>query len=185
MDNPADSGGKYLRIIIVAGSTVVLAMWLTWFFVPSIWTESSFVSGNASAAEYDGLVGGLAALIILFGIYVWTRSHSDPPLLVLTGLALLAAALIVVFASAYFYFGSSANFTTESAVHHGAGRLTHIDALSLAVGTLTTAGSTVSPRSQWARGVVMAQQLVDFAFIGFIATVAISRFRQPARTREG
>jgi hypothetical protein len=185
MDNPAGSGGKHLRIIIAAGAMVVLASWLTWFFLPSIWTESSFVSGNASKAEYDALVAGLAVLIIAFGIYVWTRSQSDPPLIVLTGLALLAAALIVVFASAYFYFGSSANFATESAVHLGAARLSHIDALSLAVGTLTTAGSTVSPRSQWARSVVMTQQLVDFAFIGFIATIAISRFRQPAQTREG
>jgi hypothetical protein len=148
-------------------------MWLSWFFSPSFWSES-LVAGRASHADYDALEVVLIVLVFLFGWYVWRHSHEDAPLTILAGLVVLTGALLVVFASTYFNFGSAQNFV----IHHG-GRLTHIDALSLAVGNLSTAGSTVTPRSQWARGIVMTQQLVDFAFLGFIAAIAISRLRAP------
>ena len=166
-------------IAIGLGAVVVLGMWLSWFFVPSFWNESLDAT-RASRADYEALVGVLVLLVGVFGWYVWTRSQTDPPILVIAGLAVLAAGLIVGFASAYFYFGSLQNFGGLGGPPHPT-RLSHIDALSLAVGTLTTAGSSVSARSQWAKGLVMTQQLVDFVFIGLIATIAVGRIRIASR----
>lgn len=92
---------------------------------------------------------------------------------------MLTGALVIVFASTYFYFGSPHNFVAPFGSPSMTGRLTHLDALSLAVGTLTTAGSADLPRSQWARGLVTTQELVDLVLFGFIAVIAIGRFRLP------
>jgi hypothetical protein len=154
------------------GALVVAGMWLSWFLAPGFWQDSGQPTNSAG---YDSLEVGLVVVVALFGWYVWTHSHEDPPLAIVAGLIVLVAALLVVFASAYFNFGSPQNFT-GAALQHPA-RLTHLDALSLAVGNLSTAGSAVGPRSQWARGLVMTQQLVDFAFLGFIASIALGRLR--------
>ncbi len=166
-------------IAIGLGALVVLGMWLSWFFAPSFWNESLDAS-PASRADYEALVGVLVVLVGVFGWYVWTRSQTDSPILVVAGLAVLAAGLIVGFASAYFYFGGPQNFGGLGGPPSPP-RMSHIDALSLAVGTLTTAGSSVSARSQWAKGLVMTQQLVDFVFIGLIATIAVGRIRIASR----
>jgi hypothetical protein len=179
MDGGDGGRQNFPWVSVGIGAALVLAMWLTWFYLPGFWNESGPGSGASSRAYYELLVGGLAALIAFFGWYVWTRAHTAQPLMIVTALLLLAAGLIIVFASAYFQFGYPPNFSTAPSVRH----LSHLDALSLAVGTLTTAGSVVTPRSQWARGLVMTQQLVDFAFIGFIASIAIGRLRQPVSER--
>lgn len=160
------------------GALIVVAMWLSWYEAPGWWNESLSDQGRATKVDYLVLVLALMLVIIAFGWYVWTNSHKGPPLAIVVGLILITAALIVVFASAYFYFGGPHNFTTTPASHSG--RLSHLDAVSLAVGTLTTAGSAVTPRSQWARALVIIQELTDFAFIGFIAVIAFSRLRHPA-----
>lgn len=164
-------------ISVAVGALVVAAMWLSWFFAPQVWSEDPNSTHPDNNVGYDVLVIGLVVMVLLFGWYVWTHSHRDPPLAVLSGLIILVAGLIVVFASAYFNFGSPQNFTGISG--HSA-RLSHLDALSLTAGNLSTAGSPVGPRSQWARGLVIIQQLVDFGFLGFIAAVAIGRLRAPS-----
>ena len=76
--------------------------------------------------------------------------------------------LMVDFAFIYWSYGSTINFTI---------RLTHLDAIYFALGTLTTAGTgNISAISEIARGIQSVQMFLDLGLVLFAIGLVIARF---------
>lgn len=63
---------------VTVGALVVAAMWLSWLFIPALWTFQPVGHRHGGRIEYEILVVVLIVLIGLFGVYVWARSHAIP-----------------------------------------------------------------------------------------------------------
>ena len=82
--------------------------------------------------------------------------------------------LVADFAFIYWRSGTRANWGMP---------LSHIDALFLTIGTLTTAGTGgIGPHTEWARGMLTLQMTVDIVCVTLITGLVISRLssRRPA-----
>jgi len=83
-------------------------------------------------------------------------------------------AVLQVFAIAYYGIGTRSNWNM---------RLSHLDAVLVSVGTLTTAGTGgITPKSELARGLLVSQMVADFVvvtlLIGLILGVVIQRLNR-------
>jgi hypothetical protein len=99
--------------------------------------------------------------------------HPTRSLLVVLYLAMHALSVLVAdFAFIYWRSGTRANWGMP---------LSHLDALFLTIGTLTTAG-TGAPHTEWARGMLTLQMAVDVVCVTLITGLVISRVssRRPA-----
>jgi hypothetical protein len=75
--------------------------------------------------------------------------------------------IVTWFTFAYHSVGKDNNFS---------GKLTHLDALYFALGTLTTAGTgSVAPTSSLSRGLVSVQMIVDLIFLAGIVVIATQK----------
>jgi voltage-gated potassium channel len=100
-------------------------------------------------------------------------------LITVATLVFLVLYVIVLFAWTYWDIGTFTNFGQP---------LTHIDALYVSVGTLSTAGTgSISAMSKLARGIQSAQMTIDMVLVVFVAGVVVTRFmagRQEPRASE-
>jgi hypothetical protein len=83
---------------------------------------------------------------------------------------LTVLSLIGNFAFAYFLDGASGNWSIP---------LSHLDAILVSVGTLTTAGTgDVQPHTELARGLVTAQMALDVVVVTVVAGVVVWRLTE-------
>ena len=137
-------------LIFVYSETVA---WLSLFHVHTR-------SPHLSYAQLDpviGVVGAVLVLCILRVHKVWT------PLLV----AYTLSQLLRGFSYLYWNFGSAKDFDIP---------LTHLDALYVALGTLSTAGTgNITAMSEAARRIQLSQMFVDVLFVVFAVAIVIAR----------
>jgi hypothetical protein len=127
-------------------------------------------------------VGTLVVLWLSVGIVRTAKEPTRRPevtLITVATLVFLVLYVIVFFAWVYWDIGTLTNFGQ---------RLTHIDAIYVSVGTLSTAGTgSISAVSKLARGVQSAQMTIDMVLAVFVAGVVVTRFvagRQKPRASE-
>ena len=118
------------------------------------------------------VIGGIAtAGLLLLPILSASRGH--PPRLLLAGVAYALSVMVGIFASTYWDAGSTRNWGVP---------LSRLDALYVALGTLTTAGTgQIAPRTETARGLVTAQLIVEVVLVPILLGVvvfAVSELRQ-------
>jgi Ion channel len=76
--------------------------------------------------------------------------------------------------SALFYYmtGTRSNWNMK---------LSHVDALTVAVGTLTTAGTAgITPRSETARAIMLGQMAADFVAVTILVAIVLQRVASKA-----
>jgi hypothetical protein len=120
-------------------------------------------------AVHDGiplLVLSLVALAALLGWHLRAIGRSaHPSLRAVEAVSTSVPFLVLTFAAAYYMMARS----TAGAF---GGPLTRLDALYFSVTAFTTVGfGDIAARSQLARGVVTAQMLIDFVFVGVAVRV--------------
>lgn len=122
-------------------------------------------------AVHDGIPLLVASLVVLTGLTVWhvrAVGRSDyPGVRALEALATSIPFLLLCFSAAYYMLedNSAQAFGTV---------LTRLDALYFAVTVFATVGfGDIAAHSQLARGVVTAQMIVDFLFLGIVARVLL------------
>lgn len=78
--------------------------------------------------------------------------------------------IVVAFAMLYYDSGSAENFGHP---------LSRLDAIYVAIGTLTTAGSgNLEATSELARGLLTGQMILDLAFVGVAVTLLVTRIAE-------
>ena len=114
----------------------------------------------------------VSVLVIAFvGTVAITRS-GWPMEAIVGGLILSAGCLVCVFADLYYSIGTTRNFSMP---------LSHLDAIMVAVGTLSTAGTgDVAPKSELARGLLTTQMSLDVLFVGVVLALAVASLSRPA-----
>jgi hypothetical protein len=81
----------------------------------------------------------------------------------------MGSARIGAFAWIYWDSGSTQNFSIK---------LSHLDAIYFALGTLTTGSGNIFATTEYARGVQTIQLVLDLALMGFAAGVVFGRFAE-------
>jgi len=89
--------------------------------------------------------------------------------LLMLGIVWLLVNVVFGFAETYYFVDSIYGGFSE--------RLSHVDALYLTVGILSTAGSSIGVNSPLARSIVIVQMVTDLVLIGGVGAVVVSRFR--------
>lgn len=118
----------------------------------------------------------LTVLVVAFASYRVVRGARRPErslraVLYLAGHAL--SVLVADFAAIYWRSGTRANWGMA---------LTHLDAVFLTVGTLTTAGASgISPHTEWARGMLTLQMTIDIVSVTLITGLVIARLSERRR----
>jgi hypothetical protein len=131
-------------------------------------THRVSVPGELIAIESVLLMYNIASV----GFFAWRGATL--PLLMLSLVSTLSQ-LLANFSWFYWLYGGVGNFTKP---------LTHLDAVYFAVGTLSTAGTgSLSATSETARGIQMAQMLLDLGLTLLVLGVVVARYAVPARSR--
>jgi hypothetical protein len=127
-----------------------------------------FVVANQKGLGWIG--AALTGLVGLATIGIVIRRLLDPkddlPSLVRVTTYVLFA-VIADYSFFYYTCGAEQNWSI---------RLTHLDALFITFGTLTTAGTgDIHPRTELARGLMMSQMIVDILTVTVMATLLLAR----------
>ncbi len=159
---------------------LVLPQGLIWFgFFRSssrTWDATSVVAASASLALIIFM-----ALVIIGHLVYGTMSLRRVVVSAVSVLSLLVASAAIT----YYSIGTRSNWNME---------LSHLDALVVSIGTLTTVGTAgISPRSELARGIILGQMVADFVVVtvavGFVLQRVISprieRRAEPATDEAG
>jgi cytochrome c biogenesis factor len=111
----------------------------------------------------------IAVIVVVFLFLISQPSKDGLPKWMLTAQLVTAALLlIVVFAWAYWSYGATSNFTVK---------LSHLDAIYFAVGTLSTAGTgNIAAKTDVSRGLQTAEMIAGMVLILFAVSVFIARF---------
>lgn len=108
-------------------------------------------------------------LLALMGFVIASQAvRGTRPLRQLAFSAFTMLSLVLVDAAiAYYSIGGGANWNMK---------LSHVDAMLVSVGTLTTAGTAgITPRSEIARGLLVGQMVVDFAVVTIVVGLVLQR----------
>jgi hypothetical protein len=143
--------------VIVLLSLTQVGVWLAFL-----------LSGRRGSLSIVTIV--LTVVVIAFASYrvVFSAIHPTRSLGAVLYLAAHALSVLVAdFAFIYWRSGTAANWGMP---------LSHLDALFLAVGTLTTAGAAgIVPHTEWARGMLAIQMVVDIVSVTLVTGLVISR----------
>jgi hypothetical protein len=143
---------------------VLLAPWLV-FLLPTH-RHGFGVAGTA----IDSIWLALAIVALVLVAKNTTRRSGA----LLYGLVYLVANLIVSFAFLYWQQGTARDFTHA---------LTRVDAIYVAVGTLSTAGTgNIAAISEPARTIQIIQMILDLGLVLFAVSVVVVRFMAPEST---
>lgn len=167
-------------LALIGGEVAVLAVLWAVFLITQ-------VHQSVTHAYTLGVLIG-AGLLTLFVVWLSVgivRTATEPTrrpevtLITVATLVFLVLYVIVLFAWTYWDIGTLTNFGQ---------RLTHIDAIYVSVGTLSTAGTgSISAMSKLARGVQSAQMTIDMVLVVFVGGVVVTRYtagRQKPRASE-
>jgi voltage-gated potassium channel len=136
-----------------------------------LWGSFVLAEQRGSSMASTVLVVGMSMATIAYGAYVTIDAASSR-------LVTMAAIIRLAVFTVLFLVGSFSRFYFSYGTHHNwSVRLSHLDALLLSVGILTTAGTgDVQPHSELARGLITAQMSVDILVVTVMAAVVLHVF---------
>jgi Ion channel len=151
--------------VLTAWALIQLVDWIEFWQVPRRGHDT--YSALQFGLLFLGSLVFLAIPILWIGIAI-SAPTMDPLKGVIT-FVLTLSYVVVTSSRMYYALGDSSNFSHA---------LSHLDAVLLAVGTLTTAGTAdIVATSERARALVLCQQVVDFALVVFVATLFVARIQ--------
>jgi hypothetical protein len=143
----------------------------------SIWVAFAMTSSKQPESIF-GVLLLVSFTLMWITATVWLARRDDTHLLVL-GFAAVNTVIFLVayFATFYLSYGTRTNWNM---------RLTHLDALMVALGTLTTAGTgDIQPRSETARTLLTGQMAIDLVVVTVMSAFVLNRFvarRKPSHS---
>jgi hypothetical protein len=136
---------------------VALVVWIP-FFLPGDRRGAPLI---IPILWVSGLVGLTLGTILLSQVQLTTARD------LATNAVAIVFLLLATYSVTYFTYGTRRDWST---------RLSHVDALSVALGTFTTAGTgDIHPRSEFARTLVVSQMAVDILVATVMAAFVFSR----------
>jgi hypothetical protein len=146
--------------------SVQIFVWVAFFLS----TTRTWNATSVGAVIFSVLLLALMAFVIGSQAIRGTASLQHIAVSALTMLSLVLVNASIV----YYSIGGRHNWNV---------RLSHVNALLVSVGTLTTAGTAgITPRSELARGLLVGQMVIDFAVVTVVIGLVLQRLatRQPA-----
>jgi hypothetical protein len=155
------------RVIVVAKRRSDLL----WGFAVVVMTTTGFVrSAQTGVGAVSIAFIALQTLVIVFlATLRLLTERGDEKVRLPAGAAVGWSIWVVIadFSLLYYLLGAQHNWSI---------RLTHLDALLLTFGTLTTAGTgDIHPQTETARGLLLAQMIVDIFLVTVLLTLFLAR----------
>jgi hypothetical protein len=148
------------RNYLIGVVTCQVVFWVAFFGLPR---HGSF----SSVFLYVGLF-----LLVIMAVTVIGAVRATAPLITFVAAANLLLLLLSYFSVLYYHYGTARNWSAS---------LSHWDAVYVALGTLTTAGTgNIYAKSEFARRVLSMQMLVDVVVITLLAGVVVYRLTERA-----
>jgi hypothetical protein len=139
------------------------------------------LSGTDAATLRDIIVGVSVGYIVVvlvvspFALLAQARSATRPELL--GRFAYLFLLLSFGFSLIYYDLGSKELWSPND--------LSHVSALYVTLGTIASNGfAGVEPKSDWLRGLISLQVIVDIVLVVFVGAVALQRYGERAETSQ-
>jgi hypothetical protein len=167
---PADGAAPRKRVSRRWGRRLAMGLQI----VVQIYIWLAFFTTNARhpsiGNSYEDF--GLVVILVISLIWLILQDAASRAWLAFVVVGMLSS-LLITFAQVYYNYGGDGAFTQ---------RLTHLDAVYIAVGIFTTAGTgTLAPLSQQMRLAQTIQMLVGFVFVAIAIGMALQRFMTPGR----
>lgn len=138
-----------------------------WPFVGLAFLVFAFATERQTGVSPKGVVVVGACSLALVGIATLRVLHDDHLKEVVVAVVYVGMTVVTDFS--LFYYSSGAH-------HNWSKPLTHLDALVVTFGTLTTAGTAdIHPHTEVARGLLLAQMIVDVFLVTILVGLLVGR----------
>jgi hypothetical protein len=146
-----------------------------WVVLPLIFIGYGFFASTHRPWDATSVAAtiGSAAILLLMAFVIASQVIRGTMSIRHIAVSALSMLLLLIFDAAIVYYsiGARGNWNMK---------LSHVDAMLVSVGTLTTAGTGgISPRSELARGLMLGQMVADFVVVTVAVGFVLQRVVSP------